>query len=135
MSCLEEALVGGLVSGGRVARRTTMLALVASRGSASLGRSVALGGRRFTLAGKLCLQRRDLAVEVGDVLVLGSMAGNSVDGVGLLSQNIGCEGCGLVDSLVVVVDSSAVVVVCRSGVGESRRKGQSECGVSVHDAR
>ena len=123
------------MSGGRVARRTAMVALVASRRSAGLGRSVALGCRGFTLAGKLCLQRRDLAVEVGDMLVLRSVAGNSVDGVGFLGQHVGCEGRRLVDSLVVVVDSSTVVVVCRSGVGESRRKGQSECGVSVHDAR
>jgi hypothetical protein len=68
-------------------------------------------------------------------LVLGGVTGDSMDGVGFLSQYVGCEGRGLVDSLVVVVDSSTVVVVCRSSVGESRRKGQSECGVSVHDAR
>ena len=123
------------MSGGRVARGTAMVALVASGRNAGLSRGVALGGRCLTLAGKLCLQRRDLAVEVGDVLVLGSVAGNSVDGVGLLGQYVGCEGRGFVDSLVVVVDGSTVVVVCRSGVGESRRKGQSECGVSVHDAR
>ena len=65
-------------------------------------------------------------MKIGNVLVLRGVARSGVDDVGLLRQHVGCNSSRAVDS--------AVVVVSRLGVGESRRKGQSECGVGVHDA-
>ena len=126
VSCLEEAIVGCLVCGRRVAWRTTVVALVSTGCSARYGRSVACRGRHFMLAGELCLQRRDLTVEIGNLLVLGSVTGSGVDGMSFLRQHVGCDGGGSV--------ASTIVVMTWLGVGESRRKGQSECGVGVHDA-
>lgn len=121
---LEVLPVVGLVGGRRVARHTTVVALAIAL--ASLSRSLAERGRSLLLAGDLLLQRRDLAAKVLHVLVLlGGMAD-----LGLLGKDVGRDGSGGSDS-----DGAAAVGRRRVGVGQSRRKGQSECGLGVHDAR
>ena len=116
MSFLDVAPVDGLVGCRRVAT------LVATERGGCLSWNIAQRGGCLKLARELALQRINLTLQIDDVLVV-----RSVDDFGLLGQHIGCVGSGGFNG--------AGAVGGRKGVGESRRKGQSECGVGVHGAR